>query len=540
MESVAIYCRLSLADGDDTESNSIKTQKLILENYCKQNGWTVYNTYIDDGYSGMNFDRPGFQRMYQDVVAAKVNVVITKDLSRLGRNYILTGYYYQVFFPETGVRYIAVNDHIDTKNENNDMAMAAFQNIMNDLYSRNLRRNVQAALRARIENKIFCRGHAPYGYTLDREQRKLIPDNNYSHIVKYIFEEYIKRKNFESIARSLDEQGIPPPSARLLDQKNCSNGQYSTKWSASMLRMMITNPTYMGALSVARTHVKSQYNQSRWQIPLNEQTIIYDCHGAIISKEMWENANKEYLEFRYKRMERTRENLYKGVLFCAHCGCALKMNKGNAASSYYCSCWPILSRGERTLKVSALDRFLVSEIHDIAISTEDDNAKAFSYLSRRLQSTQNDNILEYEAETFQIQKRIDVINDKITNFEFYCGTRDFSLKEKQTVLSALNNSLKNEKQNLQKQIEDMTVTPTLGDMACFIQKARKFGYINEIERNAIEELIDKVYISRKINDTRFQQDRITVKYKYIGVLTGIYKVRSMGMLKRLEQKAAPT
>lgn len=115
IESVAIYCRLSKEDGDDNQSNSIKTQKMIIENYCKKRGWTVYDTYIDDGFSGMNFERPSFQRMHQDVINAKVNVVITKDLSRLGRNYIMTGYYYQVFFPESNVRYIAVNDHIDKK-----------------------------------------------------------------------------------------------------------------------------------------------------------------------------------------------------------------------------------------------------------------------------------------------------------------------------------------------------------------------------------------------------------------------------------------
>ena len=164
MESVAIYCRLSKDDGDDAESNSIKTQKMILESYCRRQGWVVYDTYVDDGYSGTNFDRPGFQRMYQDIIDAKVNLVISKDLSRLGRNYILTGYYYQVFFPEAGVRFIAVNDHIDTKNENNDMAMAAFKNIMNDLLSKQLGKSISAARRIRIENKYNCNCRAPYGY----------------------------------------------------------------------------------------------------------------------------------------------------------------------------------------------------------------------------------------------------------------------------------------------------------------------------------------------------------------------------------------
>jgi site-specific DNA recombinase len=521
MESVAIYCRLSKEDGDDTESNSIKTQKMIIESYCKRQGWEIYDTYVDDGYSGTNFDRPGFQRMYKDIADTKVNVVITKDLSRLGRNYILTGYYYQVFFPEAGVRYIAVNDHIDTKNENNDMAMAAFKNIMNDLYSRNLRRNVQAALQARIENKQFCRGHAPYGYTVNRELKKLLPDENYADTVKYIFDEYLNNQNFESLARKLDQQGIPPPSARLLDRHNCSNGRYSTKWSASMLCQMITNPAYMGALSFARERKKSPYTQSRYRIPIKEQTIIYDCHEAIIPREVWESVNQKYLEFQHKKMVYLRENLYRGVLYCAHCGSTLKMNKGTSASSYYCKCWPVTSKtklSERTLKVSALDRFLTKEIHNLAVSIEDDNANAFLYLSDRLKGAQHYGTLDKEVEAFQIQKRIDVINDKITNYDLYCKTRNFSLKEKQTVLSALNSSLENESQNLKKCEDAAIVRPTVEDIALFIQKARKFGYIKEIDHEAVKELIDKIYVKRKENDSWFQQNRIKIKYKYIGQL----------------------
>lgn len=155
---VAVYCRLSKEDGDDVESNSIKTQKLIIESYCRRQGWAVYDTYVDDGFSGMNFERHGFQRMYKDIVDGKISIVITKDLSRLGRNYILTGYYYQVFFPEAGVRFIAINDRIDTCNENSDMAIAAFKNIMNDFYSKMQSKNIRAAYTARIENKINSSG----------------------------------------------------------------------------------------------------------------------------------------------------------------------------------------------------------------------------------------------------------------------------------------------------------------------------------------------------------------------------------------------
>ena len=199
---VAIYCRLSKEDGDDAESNSIKTQKLIIENYCKRQGWNVFDTYIDDGFSGTNFERPSFQKMYQDIVDAKVNVVITKDLSRLGRNYIFTGYYYQVFFPQAGVRYIAINDHIDTDSVDNDMTMAAFKNILNDMYTKNLSKNMIASRKIRFENKINCNSLALYGYKFNSD-RVLVPDPDYAPIVRYIFEEYIKDPVITHIADKL-------------------------------------------------------------------------------------------------------------------------------------------------------------------------------------------------------------------------------------------------------------------------------------------------------------------------------------------------
>ena len=160
--NTTLYCRLSLDDGNVGDSGSIQTQKIILEEYAKSHGFKIYDIYVDDGYSGLNFNRPGFQRMIQDVQNKKINLVITKDLSRLGRDYIMTGYYTENYFKDNRVRYIAINDGIDTINDNNDIA--PFKNILNDMYAKDLSRKVKSAKRQRALNGLFISAQVPYGY----------------------------------------------------------------------------------------------------------------------------------------------------------------------------------------------------------------------------------------------------------------------------------------------------------------------------------------------------------------------------------------
>lgn len=160
--NTTLYCRLSLDDGNVGDSGSIQTQKIILEEYAKSHGFKIYDIYVDDGYSGLNFNRPGFQRMIQDVQNKKINLVITKDLSRLGRDYIMTGYYTENYFKDNRVRYIAINDGIDTINDNNDIA--PFKNILNDMYAKDLSKKVKSAKRQRALNGLFISAQVPYGY----------------------------------------------------------------------------------------------------------------------------------------------------------------------------------------------------------------------------------------------------------------------------------------------------------------------------------------------------------------------------------------
>lgn len=184
--NAALYCRLSKDDEQAGESVSIGTQKIILEKFCKENGFTVYDVYVDDGYSGLNFDRLDFQRMIRDIEAGKINLVITKDLSRFGRDYIQTGYYTEVYFIQKSVRYIAVNDGIDTNRDDNDIA--PFKNILNDMYAKDLSRKVKTAKRQRAYKGLYISSQTPYGYKIDPlDKNHLVVDEEVADVVKEIF-----------------------------------------------------------------------------------------------------------------------------------------------------------------------------------------------------------------------------------------------------------------------------------------------------------------------------------------------------------------
>lgn len=205
---VGIYCRLSKDDGTDNESASIATQKSILTDYVKKQGWHIAKTYVDDGYSGTNFQRPSFQNMIKDIESGLINCVITKDLSRLGRNYLDCGLYLEVFFPEHNVRYIAVNDGVDTLNKS-AMDITPFRNILNEMYAADISVKIKSAYRARFQQGKFMGTTAPYGYIKDpADHNHLLIDDKVAHVVKEIFDLALKGNGVAKICRHLNKQHI--------------------------------------------------------------------------------------------------------------------------------------------------------------------------------------------------------------------------------------------------------------------------------------------------------------------------------------------
>lgn len=209
--NTAIYCRLSLDDGNEGDSSSIRTQKMMLEKYALEHGFTIYDYYIDDGYSGLNFERPAFKKMMQDINEGKVNLVITKDLSRLGRNHIQTSYFIEIFFPDNNIRYIAVNDNVDTLYDNNDIA--PFKNILNDMYAKDTSRKVKTAKKLLMQKGLYMAAQPPYGYKKDpNDKNHLVIDEEAAKVVRLIFDLALTNVGVVKITRELNKRGIMPPS----------------------------------------------------------------------------------------------------------------------------------------------------------------------------------------------------------------------------------------------------------------------------------------------------------------------------------------
>lgn len=282
---VALYLRLSREDEGGGESASIESQRSYLRQYVEKQGWQVAGEYIDDGYSGLNFDRPQFQRLLADIRRGAVNTVLTKDLSRLGRDQIFTAYYYQIYFPQHDVRYISVAEGFDSAQTGVESALFPFLTAANDFYTADISRKVRAALTARKREGRFIGSFAPFGYQKDRERPgHLLPEPETAEVVKAMFQAYLRLGSVSGVARMLTGQGVPTP-AQVQGRTDTSG-----VWSATMVRRILTNPTYAGHLTQNR-RVKVNYKiKKRRTLPETEWITVRNTHQAIIGQEEFDRV----------------------------------------------------------------------------------------------------------------------------------------------------------------------------------------------------------------------------------------------------------
>lgn len=320
----AIYCRLSSEDGADHESMSIGNQRALLTEYVEKQGWEVVDTYIDDGFSGTNFDRPGFQRMIADIEKGRINLVITKDLSRLGRNYIMCGQYTEIYFPERHVRYIALNDGVDTLNQTSSMDITPFKHILNDMYSRDISKKVLAGWMARSRQGKFLGGPTPYGLMRDpADHGHLIIDPETDPTVKLVFDLAADGYGMMRIAKYLLEHKIPI--TRVKSPIESEVRYYS--WGSSVISKMLRNPVYKGDHVVCKCHQKAIRSNTINKIPRDEWEIVENCHEAIVSREQWDRVRK-LIDRRPTIMQGNScpfYNLFHGLVYCATCGKSMEV-----------------------------------------------------------------------------------------------------------------------------------------------------------------------------------------------------------------------
>ena len=325
---VGIYLRLSRDDEGYGTSESIKNQKDFLVKYVSnKDNWVLVDIYQDDGYTGTNFDRPGFIKMKQDIDDGRINLVITKDLSRLGRDYIDTGYYVEKYFPSKQVRYIAVNDGVDTfekYNSNNDMG--AFKFVVNDMYAKDISKKVRTAIRTKAEKGEYIGAFTPYGYKkCSTDKTRIEIDEEAAEVVRFIFNEYANGKGLTYIANVLNKKKILCPSIYKQKTSNFHCKTRSGLWGHDTVRKILTNRIYIGDLEQRKGEVISYKVKKYITLPDKEHIIIEENHEAIIDKNIF-SLVQDILKLKSHKTshEQVRTHLLSGILFCPRCGARYK------------------------------------------------------------------------------------------------------------------------------------------------------------------------------------------------------------------------
>lgn len=425
----ALYCRLSQDDGLVGDSSSIQTQKMMLEKYANDNGIIIVDYYIDDGYSGTNFDRPDFQRMLNDIEDEKVNMVITKDLSRLGRDYIRTGYYIDFYFKDKDVRYIAVNDNVDTLYDNNDIA--PFKNILNDMYAKDTSRKVKTAVRQRLLKGMFIASHPPYGYKRNPYNKNhLIIDEEVVDVVRLIFDLALSNIGIATIAKELNRIGIPIPSVykaskgyqcyqTLLDSRRAKfNDKDVETWSTATVGNILRNQMYVGDMVGNKREVKNYRTGKQIVHTKDEYIVIPNTHEPIISREDFEKVQM-LVANKHRPSKTNHENEFRGLLKCANCGRSMTMYhkvlaSGQVVWRYRCMGKTIrhgIDPETNIIKYDDIYNIVFKRLKELLNSIKkDDDSFIYKIMSKHEVGVQEKKL---EVEKNKIQRKLDTISKLI-------------------------------------------------------------------------------------------------------------------------------
>jgi len=323
---VASYIRLSNEDGDDKESQSVENQRDIIENYIEKNKeLELVDEYVDDGYTGGNFDRPDFKRMLADIEKGKINCIITKDLSRFGRDHIDTGYYLERYLPKINVRYIAIGDNVDTKDVSG-LQFLSFKLSFNDYYIQDISGKIKSVKHKKMKNGEYQAGIAPYGYMKDTEiKNHLIIDENVAHIVKEIFEMYAyKDMSTVKIAEELNKRNLTPPGIymklpiAMRKDSHAPGGKYI--WLRTQIGKMLKNEVYIGSVISGKSEQISPKIKKGVKKKKEEFIICPNMHEPIISKELWDLVQQKRNKYSYLNTKKKYEYILEDLVYCKECG----------------------------------------------------------------------------------------------------------------------------------------------------------------------------------------------------------------------------
>ena len=529
----ALYCRLSKDDGTNNESMSISTQKTMLKDYAKRNGFLNCQFYVDDGYSGTNYDRPAFRQLIEDIQDGEVSTLITKDLSRLGRNYLETGTYIEVFFPNHNVRYIAINDGVDSI-DNAQMDITPFRNIINEMYAKDTSRKIKSALHARRMQGKYMATTAPFGYQKDeKDHNHLVIDEVTAPVVELIFSIAEEGVGLHTICNRLRKAKVLKPSfykkelfERFMDEEKMYD------WDTAYVSQILHNPVYAGNLTVADKPTKTMRSKKRQYIPYAEREIIYGTHEPVIEQNRWNNVQK-ILQSRPPVIGESSsgyDNIFRGVIKCAGCGSAMlakveqKRKRNNVLDKTFYCCTKYRKFGKEgcsahTIEARTVHEVVLADIQKHAGQALTDRKAMVTDIAERLNLQMSADREQQKKELRQCKQRVSEIENLYAKL-YEDLTRELITEKHFQMLSARFDSEQEELTAKIKELEKSAIADKeqLSSIEQFAEQISGYAGITELNFKIINQLIEKILVSEPVEVDGQKIQRLTIHYKFIGAL----------------------
>ena len=529
----ALYCRLSKDDGTNNESMSISTQKTMLKDYAKRNGFLNCQFYVDDGYSGTNYDRPAFRQLIEDIQDGEVSTLITKDLSRLGRNYLETGTYIEVFFPNHNVRYIAINDGVDSI-DNAQMDITPFRNIINEMYAKDTSRKIKSALHARRMQGKYMATTAPFGYQKDeKDHNHLVIDEVTAPVVELIFSIAEEGVGLHTICNRLRKAKVLKPSfykkelfERFMDEEKMYD------WDTAYVSQILHNPVYAGNLTVADKPTKTMRSKKRQYIPYAEREIIYGTHEPIIEQNRWNNVQK-ILQSRPPVIGESSsgyDNIFRGIIKCADCGSAMlakveqKRKRNNVIDKTFYCCTKYRKFGKEgcsshTIEARTVHEVVLADIQKHAGQALTDRKAMVTEIAERLNLQMSADREQQKKELRQCKQRVSEIENLYAKL-YEDLTRELLTEKRFQMLSARYDSEQEELTAKIKELEKSAIADReqLSSIEQFAEQISGYAGITELNFKIINQLIEKILVSEPVEVDGQKIQRLTIHYKFIGAL----------------------
>lgn len=529
----ALYCRLSKDDGTNNESMSISTQKTMLKDYAKRNGFLNCQFYVDDGYSGTNYDRPAFRQLIEDIQDGEVSTLITKDLSRLGRNYLETGTYIEVFFPNHNVRYIAINDGVDSI-DNAQMDITPFRNIINEMYAKDTSRKIKSALHARRMQGKYMATTAPFGYQKDeKDHNHLVIDEVTAPIVELIFSIAEEGVGLHTICNRLRKAKVLKPSfykkelfERFMDEEKMYD------WDTAYVSQILHNPVYAGNLTVADKPTKTMHSKKRQYIPFAEREVIYGTHEPIIEQNRWNNVQK-ILQSRPPVIGESSsgyDNIFRGVIKCADCGSAMlakveqKRKRNNVLDKTFYCCTKYRKFGKdgcssHNIEARTVHEVVLADIQKHAGQALTDRKAMVTEIAERLNLQLSADKEQQKKELRQCKQRVSEIENLYAKL-YEDLTRELITEKRFQMLSARYDSEQEELTAKIKELEKSAIADKeqLSSIEHFAEQISGYAGITELNFKIINQLIEKILVSEPVEVDGQKIQRLTIHYKFIGAL----------------------